>query len=110
MGAYLCPGVFVDSPRKYQGVGNYLSFHQACRGNGFHAEKNIRVCAGTIFINDSGNASFDEEKPDFVLLDIFLEGDLTGIDLAHPLKQRQIAFVYLSAKGWRQDPLKQLIH
>ena len=37
------------------------------------------------------------ENPDLVLLDIQLKGKLTGIDLALELKQRQIAFVYLSA-------------
>src|ERR1700744_6434532 len=41
----------------------------------------------------------EKEGPDLVLLDIFLEGDLTGIDLAHILKQKQIAFVYLSANS-----------
>jgi two-component system response regulator HydG len=48
--------------------------------------------------------SFDEameiiarEKPDLVLLDIFLKGDRTGIDLAGFLKQQNIAFIFLSA-------------
>jgi len=39
------------------------------------------------------------EKPDFVLLDIFLKGKLTGIDLARELKEENIAFVYLSANS-----------
>ncbi|MBD0257586.1 MAG: sigma-54-dependent Fis family transcriptional regulator [Cytophagales bacterium] len=39
------------------------------------------------------------EKPDLVLLDIYLQGPLTGIDLAHVLKQKNIAFVYLSANS-----------
>ncbi|MDJ1480953.1 sigma 54-interacting transcriptional regulator [Cytophagaceae bacterium YF14B1] len=38
-----------------------------------------------------------EEKPDVVLLDIFLKGTLTGIDLAKQLRELNIAFVYLSA-------------
>lgn len=38
-------------------------------------------------------------KPDLVLLDIRLEGKLTGIDLARKLKAENIAFVYLSANS-----------
>ncbi len=41
----------------------------------------------------------EKEKPDIVLLDIFLQGSLTGIDLARILKERNIAFVYLSANS-----------
>lgn len=40
-----------------------------------------------------------EQRPDLVLLDIYLQGTLTGIDLAHLLKERGIAFVYLSANS-----------
>ncbi len=40
-----------------------------------------------------------QEKPDFVLLDIFLKGKLTGIDLAAHLNEENIAFVYLSANS-----------
>lgn len=36
-------------------------------------------------------------KPDMVLLDIYLRGDLTGIDLAVELNNKRIPFVYLSA-------------
>jgi transcriptional regulator with GAF, ATPase, and Fis domain len=39
----------------------------------------------------------NEEKPELVLLDIFLKGPLTGIDLARDLTAQNIAFVYLSA-------------
>ena len=39
------------------------------------------------------------ERPDFVLLDIFLKGKLTGIDLARQLEKENIAFVYLSANS-----------
>ena len=39
------------------------------------------------------------EKPGLVLLDIFLKGKLTGIDLARQLKQDNIAFIYLSANS-----------
>jgi DNA-binding NtrC family response regulator len=39
----------------------------------------------------------DDEKPELVLLDIFLKGPLNGIDLAKELTKKNIAFVYLSA-------------
>ena len=39
------------------------------------------------------------EKPDLVLLDIFLKGSLTGIDLARQLQEENIAFIYLSANS-----------
>ena len=39
------------------------------------------------------------ERPDFVLLDIFLKGKLTGIDLAKQLAEDNIPFVYLSANS-----------
>jgi len=44
----------------------------------------------------------DQEKPDMVLLDIFLDGPQTGIDLAHILRERGIAFVFLSANSNKQ--------
>jgi len=40
-----------------------------------------------------------KEKPGLVLLDIFLKGDLTGIDLARQLREENIAFIYLSANS-----------
>src|SRR5713226_7207951 len=40
-----------------------------------------------------------EDKPEFVLLDIFLKGKLTGIDLARQLGEENIAFVFLSANS-----------
>jgi DNA-binding NtrC family response regulator len=40
-----------------------------------------------------------ETRPDMVLLDIFLTGSLTGIDLAKKLKEDNIAFIYLSANA-----------
>jgi DNA-binding NtrC family response regulator len=43
-----------------------------------------------------------EEKPDLVLLDIYLKGDATGIELAHELNKLHIPFVYLSANCNRQ--------
>jgi DNA-binding NtrC family response regulator len=41
------------------------------------------------------------EKPSLVMLDIFLKGSLTGIHLGRMLKDRGIAFVYLSANSNR---------
>jgi DNA-binding NtrC family response regulator len=43
----------------------------------------------------------DKEKPSLVLLDIFLKGSLTGIHLGGNLKDRGMAFVYLSANSNR---------
>jgi DNA-binding NtrC family response regulator len=40
-----------------------------------------------------------KEKPGLVLLDIFLKGKRTGIDLARQLAKENIAFVYLSANS-----------
>src|SRR5215510_12745561 len=40
-----------------------------------------------------------EEKPDFVLVDIFLQGKLTGIDLAKKLNEDNIPFIYISANS-----------
>jgi DNA-binding NtrC family response regulator len=39
------------------------------------------------------------ERPDLVILDIFLKGNLTGIDLAAELGEDNIAFIYLSANS-----------
>ena len=44
----------------------------------------------------------EEEHPDMVLLDIMLQGTLTGIDLAKDLRKKNIPFVYLSANSNRQ--------
>jgi two-component system response regulator HydG len=43
----------------------------------------------------------NQERPDLVLLDIFLKGSLTGIHLGQMLKERGTAFVYLSANSNR---------
>jgi len=39
----------------------------------------------------------ENKKPDWVLLDIMLKGDLTGIDLAWELREMNIPFLYISA-------------
>jgi len=56
----------------------------------------------TMGIAVSVNAAMEEiakNIPDLVLLDIQLQGTLSGIDLARQLKARHIAFVYLSANS-----------
>jgi DNA-binding NtrC family response regulator len=40
-----------------------------------------------------------EFKPEFILLDIYLKGKLTGIDLAHRLGEINIPFIYISANS-----------
>lgn len=46
--------------------------------------------------------SIEREIPNLVLLDIFLKGKLTGIDLATRLNELNIPFIYLSANSDRQ--------
>jgi two-component system response regulator HydG len=41
----------------------------------------------------------ESEIPDMVLLDIYLQGNQTGIDLARNLREKSIAFIYLSANS-----------
>lgn len=41
----------------------------------------------------------EDKKPDLVLLDIFLKGRLTGIDLAQTLMKLHIPFIYVSANS-----------
>lgn len=40
-----------------------------------------------------------EQQPGLVLVDIFLKGPLTGIDLAQQLRKQHIVFIYLSANS-----------
>jgi two-component system, NtrC family, response regulator HydG len=47
-------------------------------------------------------AIIEKEKPDLVLVDIFLQGEGTGIDLGRILNEKNMAFVYLSANSNRQ--------
>lgn len=44
-------------------------------------------------------AMVEEHQPNLVLLDIYLKGPETGIDLARILHEKDIAFVYLSANN-----------
>jgi len=41
----------------------------------------------------------EQDRPDMVMLDIFLQGPAIGIDLAKVLREKQIAFIYLSANS-----------
>ena len=47
-------------------------------------------------------AVIEKETPDLVLVDIFLQGELTGIDLAHRLREKKIAFIFISANSDKQ--------
>lgn len=47
-------------------------------------------------------AIIENEKPDLVLLDIYLKDELTGIDLARQLEKRNIAFIFISANSNRE--------
>lgn len=44
-------------------------------------------------------AILEKQTVDLVLLDIYLKGRLTGIDLAHQLMKSQIPFIYISANS-----------
>jgi transcriptional regulator with GAF, ATPase, and Fis domain/AmiR/NasT family two-component response regulator len=57
-----------------------------------------RVCGIAISVPKAMEIILEEE-PEIVLLDIFLKGEQTGIDLARALNERNIAFVYLSANS-----------
>lgn len=57
-----------------------------------------RVCGIAASVAEA-QLIIQEHKPGLVLLDIYLKGKLTGIDLARQLKEQHIAFVYLSANS-----------
>ncbi len=57
-----------------------------------------RVCGIAASVEEAREI-IREHKPDLVLLDIYLKGKLTGIDLAHELGEQHIPFVYLSANS-----------
>jgi len=48
---------------------------------------------------EQARESIREVRPGFILLDIFLKGKHTGIDLARQLAEENIPFVYLSANS-----------
>lgn len=60
-----------------------------------------QVCTIAHSFHDALNV-IRKEGPDLVLLDIFLQGNLTGIDLAAELQDMGLAFVYISANSNRQ--------
>ncbi|WP_125723541.1 sigma-54-dependent transcriptional regulator [Flavobacterium ustbae] len=39
----------------------------------------------------------EDKSPDWILLDIILKGELTGIDLANELREKNLPFLYISA-------------
>jgi transcriptional regulator with GAF, ATPase, and Fis domain/CheY-like chemotaxis protein len=45
------------------------------------------------------SAHIQKSRPDIVLVDIYLKGDLNGIDLARRLDQQSIPFIYISANS-----------
>lgn len=49
--------------------------------------------------SEEAEENIQQNKPDIVLLDIRLQGKLSGIDLARKLRSENIAFVYLSANS-----------
>ena len=57
-----------------------------------------QIC-GIVRSVDSAEEALKRETPGIVLLDIFLKGKRTGIDLAHQLKEDNIPFIYLSANS-----------
>jgi DNA-binding NtrC family response regulator len=62
-------------------------------------EKSGYEVCGTARSVAAAREMINKEKPGLVLLDIFLSGKLTGIDIAKELKDEDIAFIYLSANS-----------
>lgn len=69
-------------------VANFIQ--AVCSDNGFEVLASL-----------SSGAELTEEllnlKPDLVLLDIILSGDMDGIEVGKKLKERQIPFIFLTA-------------
>ena len=65
-------------------------------------EKNGYIVCGIARSVNRALEIIDLEKPFLVLLDIYLQGNLTGMDLAVQLNGRNIPFVYLSANCNRE--------
>lgn len=57
-----------------------------------------RIC-GIAKSVDQALEILEEQQPDIVLLDIYLKGDRTGIDLANIIAKRNLPFIYLSANS-----------
>src|SRR6185437_5493261 len=62
-------------------------------------ERNNFIVTGIARSYEKALELIAEGKPEMVLLDIFLTGKLTGIDLAKKLKEKGLAFIYLSANA-----------
>jgi DNA-binding NtrC family response regulator len=57
------------------------------------------VVSGLVDSYERALTAVEHDRPDLVLLDIFLAGPKTGIDIARVLKEKNIAFIYLSANS-----------
>ncbi len=62
-------------------------------------ERNGYQVVGVARSTDKALQMVEEEKPTLVLVDIFLKGKLTGIDLAQELNKMAIPFIYISANS-----------
>lgn len=62
---------------------------------------NYIVCGIAASVEEARDV-IENHKIDFVLLDIYLKGELNGIDLAVELKNKNIGFIYLSANSNQQ--------
>jgi DNA-binding NtrC family response regulator len=65
---------------------------------------NILITAGYAVCGIADSAAealemINGHHPEFVLLDIYLKGKQTGIDLAHHLAEKNIPFIYISANS-----------
>src|ERR1700741_3529853 len=60
-------------------------------------ERNGFKVAGVARTAEKALTLIEELNPSLALLDIFLKGNLTGIDLAEHLNKKDIPFIYVSA-------------
>ena len=60
------------------------------------------VVNGIVASAEEAGAYLEKHKPDMVILDIRLNGKLSGIDFAKKLKEENIGFIYLSANSSQQ--------
>lgn len=65
-------------------------------------ERNGYKIVGVARVVEKALSIIEEVEPCLVLVDIFLKGDLTGIDLAKLLNAKGIPFVYVSANSNQQ--------
>lgn len=65
-------------------------------------ERNNYRVAGVVTSAEKALIIIQEERPGLVLIDIFLKGNLTGIDLAKELNKANIPFIYISANSNQQ--------